>query len=91
MVTKILAILGTKLYFQVVTLSTQDNAKVLHQLESGFKRRIKLNKQQLEVSAERPNQYLDYLIDPSFQRVNRLFILSFENENGVTRQAIMRT
>ena len=91
MVTKILAILGTKLYFQVVTLSTQDNAKVLHQLESGFKRRIKSNKQQLKVSAERPNQYLDYLIDPSFQRVNRLFILSFENENGVTRQAIMRT
>ena len=91
MVTKILAILGTKLYFQVVTLSTQDNAKVLHQLESSFKRRIKLNKQQLKVSAERPNQYLDYLIDPSFQRVNRLFILSFENENGVTRQAIMRT
>ena len=44
MVTKILAILGTKLYFQVVTLSTQDNAKVLHQLESGFKRRIKSNK-----------------------------------------------
>ena len=25
------------------------------------------------------NQYLHYLIDPSFQGVNRLFILSFEN------------
>ena len=25
------------------------------------------------------NQYLDYLIDPSFQGINRLFVLSFEN------------
>ena len=26
-----------------------------------------------------PNLYLDYLIDPSFQGVNRLFVLSFED------------
>ena len=26
-----------------------------------------------------PNPYLDYLIDPSFQGVNSLFVLSFEN------------
>ena len=25
-------------------------------------------------------RYLDFLIDPSFQGVNRLFVLSFENE-----------
>ena len=25
------------------------------------------------------NPYLDYLIDPNFQEVNRLFVLSFEN------------
>ena len=29
---------------------------------------------------ERQNHYLDFLIDPSFQGVNRLFGLSFENE-----------
>ena len=28
---------------------------------------------------QRQNQYLDYLIDPNFQGVNRLFLLSFEN------------
>ena len=28
---------------------------------------------------ERQNKYLYYLIDPSFQGVNRLFVLSFEN------------
>ena len=33
-----------------------------------------------KVSPERRNQYLDFLIDSSFHRVNRLFVLSFENE-----------
>ena len=32
------------------------------------------------MSTEKQNQYLDYLIDPSFQGVNRLFVLPFENE-----------
>ena len=34
----------TKLYVPVVTLSTQDNAKLLQQLKSGFKRTINWNK-----------------------------------------------
>ena len=38
------AITETKLYVPVVTLSTQDNAKLLQQLKSGFKRTIKWNK-----------------------------------------------
>ena len=33
-----------------------------------------------KVSTEGLNQYLDFLIDPSFQGVNRLFVLLFENE-----------
>ena len=36
----------TKLYVQVVTLSTQVNIKLLKQLESGFKRTITWNKYQ---------------------------------------------
>ena len=74
------SITGTILYVLVVTLLTQDNAKLLEQLKSGFKRTINWNKYQPKVPAERPNQYLDFLIDPSFQGVNRLFVLSFENE-----------
>ena len=35
---------------------------------------------QTKVSTEGLNQYLDFLIDPSFQGVNRLFVLLFENE-----------
>ena len=75
-------ITDTKLYVPVVTLSTQDNAKLREQLKSGFKRTINWNKYQSKVSIQAPNPYLDYLIDPSFQEVNRVFVLSFENRTG---------
>ena len=71
----------TKLYVPVVTLSTQDNAKLLQQLKSGFKRTINWNKHESSVKTFAQNRYLNYLINPSFQGVNRFFVLSFENEN----------
>ena len=61
------SITDTKLYVPVVTLSTRDNAKLLEQLKSGFKRTINWNKYLSKILTETPNQYLDYLIDPSFQ------------------------
>ena len=73
-------ITDTKLYVPVVTLSIQDSAKLLQQLKSGFKRAINWNKYQTKVLTEGVNQYLDFLIDPRFQGVNILFVLSFENE-----------
>ena len=72
----------TKLYVPVVFLSTQDNAKLLQQLKSGFKRTINCNKYGSSVKAFPQNRYLNYLINPIFHGVNRLFVLSFENENG---------
>ena len=74
------SITDTRIYVQVVTLSTQDNTKLLEELKSGFKRTINWNKYQPKVSTKRQNQYLDFLIDPSFQGGNRLFVLSFEHE-----------
>ena len=74
-------ITGTKLYVPVVTLSTKDNAKLLQQLKSGFKKTISRNKYESSVKTFTQNRYLNYLINPSFQGVNRLFVLSFENEN----------
>ena len=68
----------TKLYVLVVTLSTQDNAKLLQQLKSGFKRTINWNKYESNVKTFAENRYLNYLINPSFQGVNRFFVLSFE-------------
>ena len=74
------AITDTKLYVPVVTLSAQDNAKILPQLKTGFKRTISWNKYQSEPTLQKQNRYLNYLIDPSFQEVNKLFVLSFEND-----------
>ena len=74
----------TKLYVPVVTLSTQDNAKLLQQLKSGFKRTINWNKYQSDPKTYTQNQYLNHLVDPSFQGVNGPFVLSFENKNSRT-------
>ena len=67
------AIADTKRYVLDVTLSINDNAKQLERLKSDFKRTINSNKYQPKVIIQQENWYLDYLIDPSFQGVNRLF------------------
>ena len=68
------------LCFPVVTLSTQENTKFLQQLKSGFKRIINWNKylSKPELLAQNPN--LNHLVEPSFQEVNRLFVLAFEGD-----------
>ena len=71
----IFSITDTKTYVPVVTLSTQDNTKLLEQLKYGFKRTINCNKYQPKVSTERQNQRLDFLVDSSFQGVNKVFVL----------------
>ena len=73
------AIIDTKLYVLVLTLSTPDNSKLLRQLKSTFKRIIFWNKYQSNILTQTPSQYLDYLIDSSFHGVNRLPVLSFES------------
>ena len=70
----------TNLYVPVVTLSTQDNAKLLPQLKSGFKRTISWNKYLPKPELLAQNANLNNLIEPSFQRVNRLYVLAFEND-----------
>ena len=66
-------------YVPAVTLSTQDNAKLLQQLKLGLKRPVNWNKHQLTITVQERNRYLDYLIDPIFG-VNKLFVLSFEKK-----------
>ena len=77
-------ITDTKLYVPVVTLSTKENAKLLQQLKSGFRRVINWNKYLSKPELLRRNPNLNYLIEPSFQGVNRLFILAFENDTKRT-------
>ena len=70
----------TTRHVPVVILSTQDNAKSLPKLKSGFKRTISWNKHlaKPELLAQNPN--LNHLIEPSFQGANRLFVLAFEDD-----------
>ena len=74
----------TKLYVPVVTLSTKDDNKFLEHLKSGFKRTIEWNKYRSEMTNQTKTNNLNNLIDPKFNKVNRLFVLSFENEEDIT-------
>ena len=74
----------TKLYVPAVTLSTQDNSKLLQQLKPGFKRLISWNKYLSKPELIRRNPNLNRLVEPSFQGVNRLFVLAFENDTQRT-------
>ena len=73
-------ITDTKLYVPVVTLSTQENTKLLQQLKSGFERVINWNKYLSKPESFRRNANLNYLVEPSFQGINRLFVLAFEGD-----------
>ena len=73
-----------KLYVSVVTLSAENDYKLLEQLKTGFKRTITWNKYRSEMSNQTRNNNLNYLIDLTFTKVNRLFVLSFENEDNRT-------
>ena len=75
-----ITIIETNLYAPVVTLSTQDNATLLPHLKSGFKRAISWNEYlpKPELLAQSAN--LNHLIEPSFQGINKLFVLAFEDD-----------
>ena len=73
-----------KLYVPVVTLSAENDNKLLEQLKTGFKRTMKWNKYKSEMSNQNKNNNLNYLLDPTFANVNRLFVLTFENEDDRT-------
>ena len=57
----------------------QNNAKLL-QLKSGFNRKISWNKYLAKPELLARNTNLNHLIEPSFQGVNRLFVLAFEDD-----------
>ena len=74
-------ITDVKLYVSVVTLLTENDKTLLEQLRTGFKRTIKWNKYRSEMTNQTQNKNLNYLIDPTFTKVDRLIVLSFENED----------
>ena len=61
------------LYVPVVTLSKDDEIKLLTNLKSGFKRKIIWNKYRSQMTTEETDNNFNILIDPTFTNVNRLF------------------
>ena len=41
-----------------------------------------MNKYRSEITSQPKNNNSDYLIDPTFRNINRLFVLSFKNVNN---------
>ena len=78
-----LAINDCKLYVQAVTLSKDDEIKLLANLKSGFKREIIWNKYRSQMPTEAVNNNLNILIDPTFTNVNRLFVLAYQNADDI--------
>ena len=68
-----------KLYVPEVTLSKDDEIKLLTNLKSGFKREIIWNKYRSQMTTEAISNNLNILIDPTFTNVNRLFVLAYQN------------
>ena len=68
------------MYMPVVTLPTEDDNNFLEQLKSWFKRTIKWNKYSSEMTNQTKSNNLINLIDPTLNKVSRLFVLSFEDE-----------
>ena len=83
-----LNITDCKLYIPVVTLSKNDQIKLLTNLKSGFKREIIWNKYRSKMSTEENNN-LNIFIDPTFTKVNRLFVLTYGVVNNY-RQSFSR-
>ena len=78
-------ITDTKLYVPVVTLKTEDNTKLSKLLSEGFKRPIYWNEYKVISNKNyKANEYIRELLDSSYQGVKRLFVLAYDNANGIT-------
>ena len=75
-------ITDVNLLVPVVSLSKENDIQLLEQLKTGFKRTIKWNKYRSQMYIQPQNNNLNYLIDPTFTNVNRLFVLSFPRKNN---------
>ena len=72
----IFQITDTKLYVPVVTLSKENDIKLLEQLKSGFKRTVKWNKYRSQMTIQPQNNNLNYFIDQHLQMlIDYLFCL----------------
>ena len=74
----------TKMYVPVVTLSKEDNKDFIEQQNKGFQRSIYWKEYKTkEINETADGNVFKYInLDPSFQGVNRLFVMAYNRENG---------
>ena len=62
---------------------------IISHIKQRFKTAIPWDKYRSEITAQSKNDNLDYLIDPTFRNINRLFVLTFKNgNNDPTRDSV---
>ena len=78
----------TKLYVPIVTLSTKDNVNLTKQPNEGFKRPVYWNEYKSKTETKQANDQTlaRFPLDASFQGVNGLFVLAFNNTHGNANQ-----
>ena len=74
------------MYVPVVTLSKEDNKDFIEQQNKGFQRSIYWNEYKTKGQDKdaNPNEFKYINLDPSFQGVNRLFVMAYNRENVIT-------
>ena len=83
-----LEVTDTKLYVPVVTLSAEDNVKLVKELNEGFKRPVYWNKYKVidhkvaKIAAANAEKHIRELLDSSYQVVKRLYVLAYDNTAG---------
>ena len=85
-------ITDAKLYVPIVTLSTQDNAKLSKLLSEGFKRPVYRNKYKIiPIKTYDKHDYIRELLDSSYQGVKGLFVLAYIDRGGVIELQLILT
>ena len=75
----------TKMYVPDVTLSREDNKDFIEQRDKGFQRSIYWNEYKTkEINEDAAANVFKYInLDPSFEGVNRLFVMAYNRANGL--------
>ena len=92
--TAIFKITDAKIYVPIVTLSAEDNVKLLKLLSEGFKRTVYWNEYKViynkivEIANNNEEKYIRELLDSSWQGVKRLFVLAYNSKEGDNKVSV---
>ena len=87
----VFAITDAKRFVLIITLSAQDIVKLSKLLGERFKRPIYWNQYKIIPNkTHNANGYIKELLDLSYQGIKRLFVLAYDNTNGITADSHKR-